>query len=318
MISVIVPVYKVEKYLRQCVESIQAQTYKDLEIILVDDGSPDKCPNICDELAKKDGRIKVVHKENGGQSTARNQGLSYATGEFIGFVDSDDTIEPNMYQTLYQLINCYQVDIAMCGCNTIDERSTMLATTKDIGQPLLLNQNELWHEVFAELNNAVWNKLFKASLLKDIRFPEDIIHGEDLLFNIEYLKLCNTGVITSEPLYNYLKREGSVTKQAFSSKKLFEITSKDMARDIIKEWHPELVPVANLFAFRARMNVLRSIYKANAQTEYAVNVSACEQYAYENYNSVKSLVRIKETIEYSIYRYLKPLYKILTKNSIWI
>ena len=104
MISVIVPVYNVEKYLDNCVESIVNQTYKDLEIILVDDGSPDNCPAMCDEWAKKDSRIRVIHKENGGVSSARNIGLDNVTGEYIGFVDSDDYLESNMYELLLQLI----------------------------------------------------------------------------------------------------------------------------------------------------------------------------------------------------------------------
>ena len=122
LITVIVPVYKVEKYLDRCVQSIVDQTYTNLEIILVDDGSPDNCPKMCDEWAKKDKRIKVIHKQNGGLSDARNAGLEKAKGKYVGFVDSDDYISPIMYEKLYKCIIDNQADMAMCGFSTVDEK----------------------------------------------------------------------------------------------------------------------------------------------------------------------------------------------------
>lgn len=118
LISIIVPVYKVEKYLKRCVKSIVNQTYKNLEIILIEDGSPDQCPYMCEEWSKRDPRIKVIHKQNGGLSDARNEGLKISTGEFIGFVDSDDWIAPEMYERLLNAIIADQSDIAQCNVNT--------------------------------------------------------------------------------------------------------------------------------------------------------------------------------------------------------
>ena len=126
MISVIVPVYKVEKYLRQCIESIQRQTYSDLEIILVDDGSPDGCPAICDEYARNDKRIKVLHQENGGLSVARNVGLDIAKGEYIAFVDSDDYIKENMYEMLYNKIVMEDADLIICSYDKVDENNNKI------------------------------------------------------------------------------------------------------------------------------------------------------------------------------------------------
>ena len=120
-ISVIVPVYKVEKYLNRCVQSIASQTYENLEIILVDDGSPDNCGVLCDEWVQKDSRIKVVHKENGGLSSARNAGVAVATGAYVGFVDSDDYIHPQMYEKLYEALVENGADISICGCDYVDE-----------------------------------------------------------------------------------------------------------------------------------------------------------------------------------------------------
>lgn len=315
MISVIVPVYKTEKYLRKCVESIQAQTYRDLEIILVDDGSPDGCPVLCDELAIGDARIKVVHKTNGGQASARNEGLRLAKGEYIGFVDSYDYIQPNMFEVLYDLMNQNDTAFAICGCRTVDEDGITIASTRNSTEPIILDRKALWTEIFGNLNNAVWNKLFKAELMRGITFPEGIIHGEDLLFNLEYLKYCRRAAMVTEPLYSYLKREGSVTKQAFSSKKLYEITSKDMARDIVLTEMPSLAKVADLFSFRARMNILRSITKAGVVTQYSSDVIECEEYIKSNYRNVKSLMRGKEKVEYILYRHFKPIYNIIIKNN---
>ena len=121
LISVIVPIYKVEHYLPKCIDSIIHQTYQNLEIILVDDGSPDNCPEICDEYAKRDKRIKVVHQENGGLSAARNSGVEMANGEFLCFVDSDDYIHPKMYEILYKNLKKFKADISICDYNVVFE-----------------------------------------------------------------------------------------------------------------------------------------------------------------------------------------------------
>ena len=197
MISVIVPVYNVEKYIRQCLDSIVGQTYQDLEIILVDDGSPDSSGAICDEYAEKDSRIKVIHKQNEGQSIARNVGMQTATGDFIGFVDSDDSIDLEMFEKLFSAID--GVDIAICGHNVVYDAKI---ETNSKGKEKTLNESELWQEVFGNLNNAVWNKLFRRELLTNIQFDSNFAHGEDLIFNILYLQKVKAGRLIDEPLYN--------------------------------------------------------------------------------------------------------------------
>ena len=143
LVSVIVPVYKVEKYLDKCVESIVGQTYKNLEIILVDDGSPDNCPAMCDKWADRDSRIKVIHKQNGGVSSARNAGIDAVQGEFIGFVDSDDWLEPDMYDCLVKNALEYNADISRCGyfVDWSDHTSYVGSTEKKINLPDALH---LW------------------------------------------------------------------------------------------------------------------------------------------------------------------------------
>ena len=127
LISVIVPVYQVEQYLDRCVSSILEQTYDHLEVILIDDGSPDSCPRLCDEWAEKDPRVRVIHQENGGVSSARNAGLDAATGDYIAFVDSDDAIRPNYFETLYALLTEHQAELSICKMLVVDEEGKVMA-----------------------------------------------------------------------------------------------------------------------------------------------------------------------------------------------
>ena len=172
LISVIVPVYKVEQYLEKCVNSISVQTYSNLEIILVDDGSPDKCGDICDSLAKKDNRIKVIHKPNGGLSSARNAGIDIASGQYIGFVDSDDSIEPYMYENLLGLIKHDGTKLAVCAVNYIYEDGKK-ANKAALGKNCTFD----FYHAMVEMNThrlfdmGAWSKLYHKSLFDDLRFP---------------------------------------------------------------------------------------------------------------------------------------------------
>lgn len=321
MITVIVPVYKVEKYLRKCVFSIANQTYRDIQIILVDDGSPDDCGKICDELALEDERIHVLHQINAGQSTARNNALSWAIdrgftthGNYFTFVDSDDTIEPPMYQTMLDMMS-QNVDLIICGHRIVQEGHAISHGETVDCVVTDLDMDGLWGEVFGQLNNAVWNKLYRAELLRDIRFPTDLHHGEDLIFNLEYLTKCRRGRIISTKFYNYLKRKDSVTTSKFSEKKLLEIESKDMARDFVAEYHPALENVARKYCFRARMNVIRGIYRANVENTYADMIKMCAQYIRDNYPVVCSSLRFKERVEVILLRFFRPLYVYIIKCS---
>ena len=203
-ISIIVPVYKVEPYIHKCVDSILNQTFKDFELILVDDGSPDNCGKICDEYAQKDNRVKVIHKENGGQATARNAALDIARGEYIGFVDSDDYIEKDMYEKLYRCSNSNNADISIIGVKEVSELGNILYEYI----PKSINLSEILKRAHA------WNKLFKKKLFfeNNLFFIENKYY-EDLelipkLF-IKANKVCSINDIA----YIYLQREGSTTRK---------------------------------------------------------------------------------------------------------
>lgn len=312
MISVIVPVYNVEQYLDKCVESIVNQTYKDLEIILVDDGSPDNCPAMCDKWAKKDSRIKVIHKKNGGLSSARNAGLDIAEGDYITFVDSDDTIDLVMYDTMFNLFD-KNVDMVMCGHQKIDVGTAPQKCIVDNVDAVMLEEDAIAEEIFGNLNNSSCNKIYRMSTLAKLRFQYGIFHGEDLIFNLQFIKNCKAVVKCNYNFYHYYTRNGSITRSDFNSNKFKEIESKDIALEIIKENFPNQINNAKKYCFRARMNVIRSIYMAGKESEYNNQLSDLQQYVKENYRCVKSCLSRKEIAEYLLLFYCKPLYLLLNK-----
>lgn len=317
MVSIIVPVYKVEKYLRNCIESIINQTYKNLEIILVDDGSPDNCGELCDQWAKQDKRIKVIHQENRGLAAARNRGLEYAINNsqnnqshFITFVDSDDSIDPNMYQVMVKAMED-GADIAICRHRIVQETDKL--SLSQIKNNISLNNDALWEEVFGRLNNAVWNKLYRADLIGNTRFPVGIIHGEDLLFNIDYLSKCQRGVLNLSQFYNYAKRENSITTGEFNKNKLMEISVKDKAKELVTIYCPKQIDNAEKYCFRARMNILRGIYNSRQEEEYQSEIENCKEYVSKNYHRVKEILSKKEKIEFFLLERVFLVYKILIK-----
>ena len=213
-ISVIVPIYKVEKYIRKCIESIISQEYKNLEIILVDDESPDKCGEICEEYAKKDNRIKVIHKKNGGLSDARNVGINYANGEYIGFVDSDDYIESDMYKVLYKNIKKYEADISICKYREVlEDKQYKSCEVKQEQIEIYSNLEEKWRQLLLgnKITDHAMNKLYKKDLFDDIKFRESY-KFEDIDIMYKLFEKSKRIVFTTYIGYNYLQREGSIVK----------------------------------------------------------------------------------------------------------
>ena len=219
LITIIVPVYNVEKYLKKCIDSIITQTYDNLEIILVDDGSTDSSGNICDEYKTNDSRIKVIHKINAGLSSARNAALEIATGELIGFVDSDDYIDPMMYEKLIKNMNKYHSDIAVCDFvfNGIKDSHSEKYKTHEfvsVGKEKFVNtQND-----YSKISIVAWNKLYKRELFKYIKYPEGKLF-EDRFIICDLYDKANSVSYIIEPLYNYLVRNGSIM-QTISLKRL--------------------------------------------------------------------------------------------------
>ena len=222
VVSIIVPVYNVKSYVGECVESLCRQTYTNLEILLVDDGSTDGSGEVCDEYAGRDERIRVIHQANRGLSGARNMGLDDARGEYIAFVDSDDLVSTNYVETLYELLMKYEADIAACAyvkgtteqLTDIREKVLSLDNVKEICMPSvkLLKQ---WHGKYKQQETVAWNKLYCREVWngrKKIRFPESRNH-EDVLISHVVVQGAKTIVLTTEILYFYRIRKGSITLQ---------------------------------------------------------------------------------------------------------
>ena len=245
MISIIVPIYNVEKYLRKCIESIILQNFRALQIILVDDGSPDNCGKICDEYAQQDSRIVVIHQKNQGVSAARNAGLACAEGEYIGFVDPDDWVAPEMYEGMLDVILREQADMVICGydyydeCGKIDEkrkyqiRSDEIITQKEV--------MERFSDMPPSIRHGVVNKLFKRDVLCNQKFKIGLHSSEDVLFLNEYVQKIQTAAIVHQPYYKNLVRQGSATHGGLNIESLadsFEAHDQ-MYQDIIRKY-PEL------------------------------------------------------------------------------
>lgn len=273
LISIIVPVYKVEKYLEKCVNSILKQTYTNLEIILVDDGSPDKCGQLCDELAKTDDRIKVFHKENGGLSDARNYGVERANGEYIGFVDSDDYIHECMYEELYKAIKKSGTSIAECGVTRV-YKNTLRPHYEGEDYFLVLDREGYLKEYLENkrLYGSAWCKLIHRDLAKKIKFPTGKIY-EDAFYTLELLKTVDKYTLISGNYYYYYIRENSITTRSFSSKDMDYIEIMNEIEDYTLANFPifkEQLLVRLTFSYISIFNQLLEVDNYKRKSEYKI------------------------------------------------
>lgn len=241
-ISIIVPIYNAEKYLERCINSILAQTFTDFELILINDGSTDQCEEIIDKYARIDQRIVAIHQKNSGVSAARNAGIRAAKGKYIGFVDADDTIEPMMYQKLYESVEYECADIAMVGWSNItDGKKKVVELFEKNREYCVFEIGELLEKIFCQNKRAmlsnVWNKLFKASHVKNKYFDTALFYGEDAWYSYQLIMESKKIVCINEALYNYYIYQGSASHGGVTSeKKLAHVTVfKTMSVDLRKK-----------------------------------------------------------------------------------
>ena len=264
MITVIVPVYNIIEYLPRCVESICNQTYRNLEILLVDDGSTDGTDKLCDELAQKDDRIRVFHKENGGSSTARNLALTYAKGEYVGFVDSDDFIAPDMYEKLYSGIVTYGVKVAQIGRDEIDQDGKMLPNIcEPPKEPTVISSLEFLKELLMHRGDCSFcTKLIDKSLFPKEAFPEGRLN-EDFHLLVRMLPDIGKLVSLPEQTYHVFYRIGSnsrkADKESFSRVYADCVDNADMVEVLVAQSIPTLKSVALRFAVFQRLEYLLHI-----------------------------------------------------------
>lgn len=256
MISIVVPVYKVEKYLDKCVQSILAQTYKDFELILVDDGSPDNCPQMCDEYAKKNKKIRVVHKNNGGLSDARNAGTTIASGEFVTYVDSDDYVSKDYLAILNDLRIKHEADISVGGLCTFLEGN--IPNPKKHGIEYSYTGMEALEKMLYQdtLDTSACAMLLPTALAKKYPFPVGKYH-EDEFTTYKFYSAVKHVAVTSESIYFYLQRKNSIM-HTFGQTTIDELDAADNLVDVcLKNW-PNIVEAANSKKFSDYCQVLLS------------------------------------------------------------
>ncbi len=312
-ISVIVPVYKVEKYLNKCVDSIINQTYKNLEIILVDDGSPDNCGKICDEYSKKDNRIKVIHKENGGLSSARNAGLEIATGDYIGFVDSDDWIEKSMYSDMLNCAVKNNADVVRCGFFRHENEN--IECVNGTQMEYILDKEYRLIELIdgGLLEGAAWNKLYKKYIFQDIRYDETIFRNEDSIATYYILKKAYNVVFIDKCEYNYLIRSGSILMSGLN------LNSFDMIK-ISKIFIEDEKNNSNIkpyclkrFVFIS-LHLLTQLIRENKFIEKFNDIrSDIIKYKKEIYKC--KIIKFRDKVKISLVIYIPFIYKFLAKRK---
>lgn len=287
LISIIVPVYNAEKYLRKCLNSICSQKNIKSEIILVDDGSTDDSGAICDEFAQEYTNIKVIHQENAGPGAARNAGLDIITGEYLGFVDADDYVADDMYETLFQAIKQTDSDIACCGrMRVIDGKVT--AAEKPITNAVILHGKEIIRNLMLdkEMTYSQCDKLFKAHLFKDVRFPTENLQSEDLPCLYSILKNTGKVVYIGEAKYYYRLVAASRSKRTFQRQDMYRlIYTQEICNDVIKNV-PELKDEAYFFMIQCAASVYAHLKKDGKEKECKEERLYMEKFLWENRRSI--------------------------------
>lgn len=237
-ISVIVPIYNVEQYLEKCIKSICRQSYSNLEIILVDDGSPDHCGEICESWKQEDDRIRVIHKENGGLSDARNAGIEIATGEYLVFIDSDDYIHPNMIEYLYQACEQNQAEIAVCEYKSVSDAYEPDLQKQQVVEHIVLDtpdkKLEYQYEKKIDVCTVAWNKIYRRRLFENVRYPKGKIH-EDEFTTYKLFYTAQRIVYIPLELYYYVQRSNSIMGEGFQKKTLYRLDAYEEKLDFYQE-----------------------------------------------------------------------------------
>lgn len=261
LVSIIVPVYKVKEYLPKCVDSLLEQTYKNIEIILVDDGSPDVCGKICDDYAVKDNRVTVIHKENGGLSDARNIAIPKAYGEYIVFVDSDDWVSQYYVEHLYEAIKKDDVDLAFSWFENVYEgQDRKLEVKKELSDYECLDSQSCLKRLLYQdgVECCAWGKIYKKEIISGLRYPVGKLY-EDIPVTYECIKRSSKIAVISNVDYYYVQRNASIQYQSFNPNKLDGVTHcHDMLESVRKDF-PDLVSAAECRYFSTVCNILFQI-----------------------------------------------------------
>lgn len=312
-LSIIVPVYNVEKYLSRCIESILRQSFSDFELLLIDDGSTDESSEICDKYATEDARVKVVHKKNGGVSTARNTGLDLATGQFIGFVDADDYVSKDMFGVLISALEEHDAEVACCDLAFIDEYESIQSGEKNT--TILIDGETTFAEMLrtnAFLRMGVWNKVYRSELLNKSRFLIGRHMSEDLLFLIETILPAKKVAYVRQPLYYYFRqREGAATQKKYGEYEKQRIEATQHLVEVVREKYVSILPQA--ISYKCINGDLTALNKMIAEDVVDKEMIAfvkkdlrneLKDIIFSNLNLVKKIQLLIAAMSFSIYKFL--------------
>ena len=314
-VSVIVAAYNIQDYIVKCLESISNQTYKNLEVIVVDDGSSDNTGKLADEFANNDSRFIVIHKENGGVSSARNKGIEVASGDFIGFVDGDDTIEFDMYEMLISNAIKYDADISHCGYKIVENKKEILfyGTEEIIIQDRKKALRDLFDGTLVE--PSLCNKIFKNNIVGDMRLDESIKINEDFYFNILLFNRAKKSVFEDKTKYNYMKREDSATTSSSNNirKKTDPLKVYDRIADLYKD-DLEIFPYAKKMQIERNINIY-NLLTLEKDIKFKKLKKQIRKYIMLNKEEVKNSTIITKKTKLMVYGilYMRFIYDLIYK-----
>ena len=289
-VSIIVPVYNVEKYLEKCFKTLKEQTYSNIEIILIDDGSRDNSGELCDLLAEQDERVVVIHKENGGLSDARNVGIKKSTGEYIVCVDSDDFVEKNYIKDMVEIQKKYNVEIVQCDYYICDENGNYKKENKIISEEKYFTKYEQMKSLltYGDIKTTAWGKLYKKNLFDNVCYKYGKYH-EDTYTTYKLLDLAGSSVVTSKKLYVYRQVTNSITHANFNPKHLDAIYATSERNDFIKVNYPKLVGYSSATICHAACKCLEKIINTK-------NIKKCD----------KSIIKlVKKSISQNLFNLIR-------------
>lgn len=308
LVSIIIPIYNCENYIARCINSIINQKYKNIEIILVDDGSKDGSYEICKKFAEKDSRIKLFHKENGGVSSARNLGVNNATGKYVCFADGDDTIESNMIYDMNEKLIINNANMVICNYNVI-VNDLIVKKDNNISEDMVITTREEFYKQINYFGGFLWNKMYETELVKKIRFDESVHYCEDQLFNVTYVEKLKSVKIYYDPncLYNYYTYDNSASSlKNITEKKLTVIDANEKILNILGKYDFEVYKdyyIGYLF-------ILNEIYhKSNKNKKYRKRLN--EMYKnFINYSCVDNKIKLKAYLKFKFYVFYQMFSKI--------
>lgn len=314
-VSVIVTAYNIQDYIVKCLESIANQTYKNLEVIVVDDGSSDDTGKLADEFAKNDNRFIVIHKENGGVSIARNRGIDISSGDFIGFVDGDDTIEVDMYEMLVNNAIKYDANISHCGYKVIENnKETLFFDTKQI---IIQDRKKGLLDLFEGtlIEPSLCNKIFRRSIVGSIRLDESLKINEDLYFNVLLFDKSNKSIFEDEAKYHYMKRDNSATTSSLNNirKVMDPLKVYDMIVDLYKG-DKDILPYAKKMKIERNINIY-NLLTLEKNTELKKLKKQIRYYIKLSKNEVKNNKQITRKTRFMVYGiiYIRFIYDLIYK-----